>query len=129
MLIKNKLLPESQITELINKIKQKKELQSLSENFIRDNLFEYLKQNSKLLPFLKNPKSAKYKQIIKEVRSKLRRVYGLFRIEENSKRRTELVNSLTSPKQKKLSQKFSTRTLQQKNASHTTKNYIKKYLP
>ena len=69
---------------LIHDIKKKKELRELSDSFVKNELHHYFKQNPKLERSLNNqinvnPKSADYKKIVKEVRGRLRRVYGLFR--------------------------------------------------
>jgi len=94
MLVGNKLIEEQKVIELIEAIRKKKELNEVSQEFVKDHLFSYLTKNSKLVDFLDNPKSAKYKQVIKEVRADLRKVYGLFRVEEKSKVRVQLVDEL-----------------------------------
>ncbi len=72
--------------ELIRAIKKKKELSQISESFVRKELQQYLSQNPKLKYSEQlNPRSASYKKIVKEVRARLRRVYGLFREELNTK--------------------------------------------
>lgn len=79
------MIAESKLKELIAEIKRKKELQELAEEFVRKQLIFILNQNQKILLQLElsfNPKSANYKQIIKLVRNKLRRSYGLFRQEK-----------------------------------------------
>jgi len=98
MLINNKLIEEIKVKELISKIKDKKELREINDDFVRNQLFDYLQQKPQVLRNLNNPKSFKYKLIIKEVRAKLRRVYGLFRIEEKIKERRELVETLLRSK-------------------------------
>ena len=94
MLIGKRVLDEEKVVKLIAKIKNKKELNELSADFVRDQLFNYLLQEQKIVLALSskfNPKSAVYKQVVKAVRSKLRRAYGLFRVsEESKKRRAEL---------------------------------------
>ncbi len=102
MLVSKISIPEEKILALISAIKQKKELNSLSDDFIRKSLLEYFSQNKKSIDYLNNLKSAKYKQIIKEVRAKLRKVYGLFRLEEELKKRRKLLEMLlSSPKKRK----------------------------
>ena len=59
-------------------------------------MYEYLIKNTKAVPYLTKPKSKEYKLIVKEIRSILRRVYGLFRSGEETKKRKELVDSLNS---------------------------------
>ncbi|MEW5897067.1 MAG: hypothetical protein AB1668_05215 [Nanoarchaeota archaeon] len=97
MLINNKVLDEKKVTALITRIKKKKELKEVSSDFVYDCLFDFLQQNPKLVPMLTdnfNPKSSYYKQIIKEVRARLRKVYGLFRVEEGAKHLRVLVSEL-----------------------------------
>jgi hypothetical protein len=71
---------------LIEDIKRKKELQQISDEFVKEQLNIYLKKNPKAKRFLESEhskRSAKYKKIIKEVRTSLRRSYGLFREKTN----------------------------------------------
>ncbi len=99
MLIGKSVLPEENVIQLIGEIKNKKELRELSDDFVRDNLFKYLQEKPKLaLALIKkyNTKSATIKKIVKELRARLRRVYGLFRVEEEAKKRKELFNQLFS---------------------------------
>jgi len=81
---------------LIQDIKKKKELSAISDKFVKDHLINYFKQNPKIKTKLEkslNPKSAVYKKVVKEIRAKLRRVYGLFR-EDNTKQQLELIKTL-----------------------------------
>jgi hypothetical protein len=64
------------IEELIIKVKEKKELADLEDNFVKTAIKEILKEFP-LTEF--NPRSKKTKEVIKKVRAKLRRTYGLFR--------------------------------------------------
>ena len=65
--------------DIIVKIKQKKELKSLSNEFVKQYIQDYKKQNPRL--DLSNPKAKEYKLAVKEIRAKIRKVYGLFRTE------------------------------------------------
>tara|TARA_Y100000310_G_scaffold323182_1_gene383206 strand:- start:328 stop:1257 length:930 start_codon:yes stop_codon:yes gene_type:complete len=70
------------MSQLIDDIKKKKELSDISDKFVREELRNYLKRNFKAKKFLASefsPRSAYYKKIIKDVRTQLRRSYGLFR--------------------------------------------------
>jgi len=70
------------MSQLINDIKKKKELQDISNKFVKDELRNYLKKNFKAKKFLAgefSTRSSYYKKIIKDVRTQLRRSYGLFR--------------------------------------------------
>lgn len=86
------------INSLVFDIKKKKELKEISSDFVKKELLAYLTQNPKLKPFLEkaHSKSAVYKQIVKEVRAKLRRVYGLFR--DDNKERSKLIKELSQGK-------------------------------
>ncbi len=90
MLVGKRIIDEENVRSLISAIKQKKELQHISDDFVRDQVFSYFQQNPQRISDLANPRSQKYKQIIKEARAKLRRVYGLFRTTEEGKKRREL---------------------------------------
>jgi hypothetical protein len=68
------------LTTLIAQIKQKRELQEISDEVVAEQLNKYLQQHPKAN--LTNPRSAEYKQALKEIRAKLRRQYGLFRQEK-----------------------------------------------
>ncbi len=94
MLINKTIIEETLIVDLIVAIKRKKELSTITNEFVRDILMEYFKQNPKSISSIKNPKSTVYKTVLKQVRSKLRRSYGLFRTEEDAKTREALLNNL-----------------------------------
>ncbi len=102
MLINNTVIEEPTIITLIQNIKKKKELSNVSNDFVRKAVQEYLKKNPKKITHLKNQKSKNYKEIIKQVRANLRKVYGLFRLQEQSTLRHELINKLTASNIKQL---------------------------
>ena len=84
------------IKKLIKEIKNKKELSELDDKFVKEELNRFFKQEPKILKKLNedyNPKSKEYKQVIKEVRAKLRRSYGLFRVEKETKNLKKLVKT------------------------------------
>ncbi|MBU0470945.1 MAG: hypothetical protein KKA62_03425 [Nanoarchaeota archaeon] len=100
MLINNKELAEEKVLLLITDIKKKKELNSISDDFVKNQLETYLQKNPKALSSLikgLNKKSSEYKRIVKEMRALLRRVYGLFR-PEGSKEREYLIKELSNKK-------------------------------
>ena len=101
MLIGNILLDEDKVISLIADIKKRRSLRDMNDDFIREQLFNYLhKSNRKLTNDLHgnfHNKSAIYKKVLKDVRNHLRRVYSLFRVEEEIKNRKELVE--VSPEQ------------------------------
>ena len=93
----NNFIPAENIKQLISDIKEKKELKELSADFVREHLFQILNAQPKLTQELIsnfNPRSSAYKTILKNVRAKLRRVYGLFRVEKENKDRKNLFKEL-----------------------------------
>ena len=66
---------------MIKDIKKKKELQSISDSYVKEVLEKYLVQHPKarILLHTKNMRSKEYKKVVKEIRAILRRKYGLFR--------------------------------------------------
>ncbi|MBI2662876.1 hypothetical protein HYX11_05455 [Candidatus Woesearchaeota archaeon] len=103
-MVKDNLIYEQNISILINNIKKKKELRHVNDNFVREYLLVYLQQNIKLRDFFfgkLNVKSAHYEKIVKEVRAKLRRMYGLFRVEEEVKKREGLFKEWTDTNAKR----------------------------
>ena len=72
--------------DIIIEIKKKKEFSGLEDKFINKELDLLLKRNPNLKYFLNQPRSEKYKRIIKAVRAELRRNYGLFRVGKENKR-------------------------------------------
>lgn len=99
-------LSEEKVSNLISTIKKKKELKELSEDFVRRHLFAYLTEEVKVTRALIknfNPKSSAYKQTIKNVRARLRKLYGLFRVGEGLRERRKLIEELlVKPKDKKI---------------------------
>ena len=101
----NEVLDQGKITALVENIKKKKELQSIADDFVEQCLVKYLNQEPKLLKLLQekfNPKSKAYVLVIKNVRSQLRRVYGLFR-DDPQERKILIEKLLISPRQKRSS--------------------------
>lgn len=88
--------------EIIKHIKNKKELSSIDDNFVIDFLNKYLQKNNLDLSYFieyKNvkqlEKSKKYKSLISEIRSELRKIYGVF-IKNNSSNFKTIINNLKS---------------------------------
>ena len=94
----------SNLKQLIQAIKQKKELQNISDNFVKEEILNYFKKNpSNILEKKLNPKAAEYKVIVKHVRANLRIVYGLFRTSIGIEMREHLVNHLVNnPKREEI---------------------------
>ena len=97
--LKDKLSYDKYENELIADIKDKKELRTLDEDFIKNKLEIFFKNRNyeqakeKFLIKLDNSKTYKqftksreYKFLIKELRAELRRVYGVFILEGYNKR-------------------------------------------
>lgn len=85
------------IAELVQEIKIKKELQDLDDSFVKGHLLAYLQKEHKLADLLLkdiSKRSTQYKKIIKEVRAKLRKIYGLFRPKETAKKIETLISNL-----------------------------------
>jgi 16S rRNA (guanine(1405)-N(7))-methyltransferase len=76
--------------ELLEQIKKKKELKDLDENFVENEIDAYFKINPQKKKLLEKPNSKKYKEIVKQIRAKLRRSFGLFRDDKNL--RNKLLN-------------------------------------
>ena len=124
------MLDKEKIAILVQDIKGKKELRSLSDEFTKEFLLKYLQQEQKTAKALQenfNPKSKAYVSVIKTIRSTLRRVYGLFR--DDPKERKRLVEELlTSTKQNRadlLSQILSTHSSTQERLPFYEKLYAK----
>lgn len=97
------MLDQERIAVLIREIKKKKELQSINDNFVEEYLSKCLVQEPKVLKSLQenfNPRSKAYVSIIKAVRSRLRRVYGLFR-DDPAQRKKLVQELLKAPKEKR----------------------------
>ncbi len=97
------MLDNEKITLLTAGIKKKKELRHITDDFVREQLFAYLRQEHKLFRSLQENfhlKSKSYEIVIKQVRARLRKAYGLFR-DDPAKRRglieTLLAVPLTAP--------------------------------
>jgi len=92
------MINEEIVHKLINDICKKKELQGMNSNFVESQLKIFLGKENGYAIFLSqdkiNHKSKDYKEIIKLVRSKLRRFHGLFSDKEMIKRRESLVKRL-----------------------------------
>ena len=89
------MLDKTKIDVLAADIKKKKELQSINDDFVKDGIVKCLQQEPKLSEALEknfNPKSKAYGSVVKYVRAKLRKVYGLFR--DDPAKRKKLVQEL-----------------------------------
>lgn len=72
---------------IINKIKEKKSLDNLDNKFIKGYIDNYFKDSQKIKDILeKHPKlekSKEFKNIVKEVRNELNRIYGMFQLNKD----------------------------------------------
>lgn len=98
LIINNIMINEEIIHKLISDICKKKELKGINFNFVESQLKIFLGKEKGYATFLSqdkiNHKSKDYKEIIKLVRSELRRFHGLFSDKEMIKRRESLVKRL-----------------------------------
>ncbi len=93
------MLDNEKIILLIAGIKKKKELQHITDDFAKEQLLAYLRQEHKLFRLLQencNPKSKSYRVVIKQVRARLRKAYGLFR-DDPAKRQKLMEKLLAAP--------------------------------
>lgn len=76
--------------EIIAKIKEKKELASISDAYIKETLDKVLRQNPKLLKAIEEgrERSSEYKEAVKKTRAKLRVEYGMFSEELSEREKT-----------------------------------------
>lgn len=95
------------IAQLVEDIKQKKELAGIMDSFIEDELDAFLEKNKKIKSFLsdakdleKIKKSKTYKQIIKEMRAMMRKSIGVFISPTRSKVSEELLKKHESTKER-----------------------------
>ncbi len=109
--IYNKTVNEDIIANIIKKIKEKKELANVDEILCYDYITKFLTVNTKILKFLdsaddfkKISKSKEVKAIIKQVRTDIRKVYGLFIIKDLAKADKILDELKEELKTKKLSE-------------------------
>jgi len=123
-------MDKNQIALLIQEIKKKKELQSIDDHFVEESLRKYLQQEPKIMKALQenfNPKSKAYAAVIKQLRSQLRKVYGLFR-DDPGERKKLVQELLAAPKQKRnqlLTQILSTHSSTQERLPWYEKLYSK----
>ena len=103
------------LTNIINKLKNKKELRGLDANFIESRILEYLSKNK---VDLDNERSKSYRAMFKYLRKKLREVYGVFR---NVKEKRDLKIY------KKIFQEFKPKIIMDLGCGLEPLNYIKIY--
>jgi len=93
-------LDEDKVISLIADIKKRRSLRDMSDDFVQEQLRQYfLKVPQKLVKDLRgnfHQRSAVYKKVLKEVRNHLRRVYSLFRVEQELKHREKFVKELSA---------------------------------
>ncbi len=72
------------LAQLVLEIRHKKELRGISDAFVRKEIDRTLMQEPRFNIVLQrwNPRAAIHKQLVKNVRERLRKVYGLFRVSE-----------------------------------------------
>lgn len=91
--------------KLIKDILGKKELKNLDETIVIEELNKFFKRNKEVKKTLEdknfNKKSAEYKLALKEVRKKLREIYGVF-IQKNYGKRESLLKKLNEKNSKEI---------------------------
>lgn len=86
------------LNEIIKRVKQKKTLSNLDEKLIRTEIDKILRLNKKTREKIKNSeykkieKSKEVKQLIKDTRNELNKIYGIFQTKENTISRNEIEN-------------------------------------
>ena len=104
MIINNKTVSEEKIIMLVSAVKAKKELATADEKFIEAEIVKQLSHDSKALAVISGRETEKldrakeFKQIVKQVRSILRRSYGLFQLADIAKRKLILEELRESPR-------------------------------
>jgi len=98
MKIYNKELSENSVSELLGVIKNKP-LTYIDDSFLLKQVKSYLEQNVQCVDFINNLnfKNKKIKELIKTVRAKARKVYGLF-VDENIVKRDSLLDEFQTSK-------------------------------
>ena len=90
MKIYNKNISEKKIDLIIKSVTKKKDLVNLDKDFIKTHLKKFFEQNKTILDFISESdnieKSAKFKQAVKYIREKARKVYGVFQTTDVAKR-------------------------------------------
>jgi len=103
MLIGNRKINEKIVNQLVRDIKKKKELEYLADSFMKESLRRYLKREAKAVSFLMKSFSEKakaYKEIVKGMRRELRKLHGLYKIQQEMVKREEYFDELVKTKLK-----------------------------
>ena len=93
---------------IIDSVRNKKDLVNLDTGFILEHLQKFLEQNTSVLDYIVDtplkdiPKSGKFKKLIKHIRGKARKVYGVFQTTAIAKRTALLEQYLKTSKKKDL---------------------------
>ena len=82
----------SQINTILKIIKKSKKYCSLSEEILKKEIKKYFQLNPKSIKHLEKPKSKKFKEVIKSIKSKIHLVYGSFQTKDKGKRDEYLRN-------------------------------------
>lgn len=101
MEINGRTIPEETITELILKIKKKKELWTIDEEIVTHEISRYLHKNSKVIDQLLQGRKVAAQTIMKNVRSELRRLYGSYTIHTGDKEKAK-VHVSANPSEKNI---------------------------
>jgi 16S rRNA (guanine(1405)-N(7))-methyltransferase len=81
-----------EINLILQIIKKSKKYNSISEELLKKEIQKYFKLNPKDINLLEKPKSKKFKEIIKAIKSKIHLAYGSFQTKDKGKREEYLKN-------------------------------------
>lgn len=107
--IYNKELNDELVSFIVNSVREKKELKALDEKLIIDYAIKFLEQNTKLLSLLSETKAEKidklsknalFKGLIKHIREKAHKLYGMYQTKYIDKRKGLLEELATALKTK-----------------------------
>ncbi len=104
----NRKLSKKKVDLFIEKVREKKDLVNLEEDFIVTHLVKFLEQNTAVLDYLVEAKikdikrSSKFKDAVKYIRGKARKIYGIFQTTDVAKREEYLERYLKTNKEKDL---------------------------
>ncbi|MBD3355331.1 hypothetical protein GF361_05085 [Candidatus Woesearchaeota archaeon] len=108
IILYNRKLSKKRTDLIVEKVREKKDLVNLGEDFIIAHLVKFLEQNTAVLDYLVEAeikdikRSSKFKKIVKHIRGKARKIYGIFQTTAVSKRKEYLAKYIKTKKEKDL---------------------------
>jgi len=127
----NRKLSKKKVDLVIEKVREKKDLVNLGEDFIITHLMKFLEQNTAVLDYLVEAKvkdikrSSKFKDAIKYIRGKARKIYGIFQTTDVAKREEYLDKYLDIKEEKDLIKILKTHRSTKERLSYNKKLYKK----